>query len=783
MSLTTPMVASKRPKVSSGLREEITKDIMVPMDVLIETYTFDYDSIISTIQSSGGKVTQTYKYAKGLAAQIDFTTFTQLKSNPNVKSLSKDELRYLTADDVNLDLAAVNALDEDIRAGNAFNFDSEGYEMTTLGKSSPVFSPNTYANPSTMHADDVWLADDNFGEGSLVVIIDTGIYPDHFMLQGSVIGGVDLSPDVGGPDYGWDLPNNHYHGTHVAGIVAGHGAIIVPNDDLLAESLELHSVSDLPVYDENHKLIPLLGTAPFADLYAIKVFPSGGSGVPESVIINGIEHAIAMHESGDYDVDVISMSLGGGTLFDGRDMEDTVVDYATSIGITVVTSNGNEGPASMTTGSPGTANTAISVGAAAHPINTRVFWDVAQYGSLGIGELLFTSDIPQIYAFSSRGPTSDGRDKPTLSATGMFVFSAVTPLYGDLGWASGTSMACPAVSGAVALLNTHSNNNGLGASPYDYKEALIAGADWLPGYDEFDQGAGYLNIWNSFNSFVSDSSYGDPHPELPPTYSSESVAPKGMELDVSKGPVSFYIQNLAPGHAFHYYFDTPANVKSISLKIKNVDLGYDLGLNSFEVYVQSAMRSSYGYYVETANVWGSANFLIKDMDTSWGGATISGVYSADMPIQTGYTKVVIENDWTSFDAMSGLVTIDVHFDTKRDAPDVSISGEAFDGSSDQYLFPGIFGMAKYKLSWQNDWTRYPASDLDLVMLGLDENFNALWLDVAGATFNSPEMSIHPQMNAALRFGGKPGDLAYVVVWVDGYSVYTPTDDYVLDIWF
>lgn len=72
-----------------------------------------------------------------------------------------------------------------------------------------------------------------------------------------------------------------------------------------------------------------------------------------------------------YDVDVISMSLGGSTLFDGRDLEDTVVDYATSVGITVVAAAGNEGPASMTIGTPGSAESAITVAAAAHSVNTR----------------------------------------------------------------------------------------------------------------------------------------------------------------------------------------------------------------------------------------------------------------------------------------------------------------------------------------------------------------------------------------------------------------------------
>jgi subtilisin family serine protease len=152
-----------------------------------------------------------------------------------------------------------------------------------------------------------------------------------------------------------------------------------------------------------------------------------------------------------------------------------------------VTSAGNDGPASLTVGSPATANTAIAVGAVATPENSRVYWDYF-YG-LGFGNYVYNDENPQVFYFSSRGPTADGRDKPAVSAVGVMVLSAFTGSPGALGWASGTSMSCPAVSGTVALLNSYSESEGRGASPYDYKQAVIAGSTPLPGWDELDQGA------------------------------------------------------------------------------------------------------------------------------------------------------------------------------------------------------------------------------------------------------------------------------------------------------
>jgi len=762
--------------ISKALLSQILTHAESNVQVLVETYTNDYVAVVADIRALGGEVTFQYKYATGLAATIPANNVFKLAENSNVKAISLDETRTISSrvrdfvdnGKIKTTMFAYDIFDQprEEELVSEYTLSEDALLIHLTPEQIELFEPQTYWNPIAMGAANVWDTGD-YGQDSLVVIIDTGVFADHVMLgwdpDGPVIGGVDLSFDVSDPEFeGFDNPNNHYHGTHCAGIVAGAAGILVHSSDPLYEAVAQHGAPPPEASSigyPGYHIIPLYGMAPLAQIYGIKVFDHTGGGVPTSMVIGAIEYAIDMHESGDYDVDVISMSLGGGTGYDGRDLEAQTVDYATSIGITVVAAAGNEGPASMTVGSPATANTAIAVAAAAHPVNTRIFWDL-EYGKPGIGHQLFTSNTPQIYAFSSRGPASDDRAKPEVTATGMFVLSCVTPSPYGLGWASGTSMACPAVAGAVALLNTL--GEGV-ASPYDYKEAIMDGAVWLEGYDSYDQGAGYLNAWNSLISLINDPSLGDPHPDITPIPLDVPVAPRGIDTGiVGSGTFEYTITNLEPGHTVDFYFETTEATDYIEIEIDDVrTVRNPYLMNSFELYVQSAVRTGYDYFIDSANVYGHASFYISDYSTTWSGATwMPAAGDAwDIIIQPGYTRVVMENDWTSSGRISGTMKITVT-ETTPPTPDEEYfgaidTGETYDWTpkKKKQFTPwksvgfGSSGVI-IELWWENDWTEYPTSDLDMIVAWND---GVSWHYIySGASLRSPEgVYIDPRYHCGL----------------------------------
>ena len=227
-------------------------------------------------------------------------------------------------------------------------------------------------------ADLVWS--NNKGNGVKIAIIDTGIDKDHPDLQANIKGGVNF---VSKPSWRpadpekWDDDNGH--GTHCAGIVAA-----VDND------------------------IGVIGVAPEAYLYGVKVLDRTGSGY-ESDVIAGIQW------SSDNGMQVISMSLCSSS--DSPPLEGAC-NAAAGAGIVVVAAAGNSGSGDDTVNYPGKYGSVIAVSA--------------------------TDDTDAIASFSSRGAEVE------LAAPGVSIYST----YKGGGYATmdGTSMACPHVAGTAALV-------------------------------------------------------------------------------------------------------------------------------------------------------------------------------------------------------------------------------------------------------------------------------------------------------------------------------------------
>lgn len=160
----------------------------------------------------------------------------------------------------------------------------------------------------------------------------------------------------------------------------------------------------------------VIGVAPEADLLIVKVLNKDGSGQYEW-IINGIHYAI------EQNADIISMSLGGPA--DVPELHDAI-KAAVKKNILVVCAAGNEGDGDDSTDEfayPGCYNEVISVGAV----------------NLERDSSEFTNSHNEI----------------DLVAPGEEILS--TFLNGKYATLSGTSMAAPHVSGALALIKDLAN--------------------------------------------------------------------------------------------------------------------------------------------------------------------------------------------------------------------------------------------------------------------------------------------------------------------------------------
>jgi len=247
--------------------------------------------------------------------------------------------------------------------------------------------------------------------------------------------------------------NDGSHGSHCAGIAAGYSIYGTEGND---------------------------GVAPGAYVASLKIGSnvlSGGATTLESkkrAYNYGIEY---MKEAG-FKHAVFSMSYGIGSETPGRsEMEKFLTDFSKkNPNVIIITSMGNAGPGVNSTGNPAGSSAIISAGAMLPPETLE-----SLYGSVRKSHW--------ITHFSSRGGETA---KPDVVAPGGA--SSTVPNFerGDAFW--GTSMACPQVAGAAAVIISSANANNWEIDGFMVKKAIKSTSKPLQGYTAIDYGSGLVHI-------------------------------------------------------------------------------------------------------------------------------------------------------------------------------------------------------------------------------------------------------------------------------------------------
>jgi len=757
-------------KLTTGVIESLKEPATAQVNVIVQTT--NNPEIAAKIEDLGGQVSEVYKNVEALAASVPASKLLSLASDPYVVRVYDDqirELQYKGAIFENLKEIPLDPLTGEPLVETDF---SDGHVEPLAIADIASVTPSIYTNSYITRAEDIW-SNTGMGSGSLVVIIDTGVWSTSPFIAGNVVGGIDISTDVGTSYEGYNKTTNNSHGTFCAHLLAAHA--------LLRFALTSNTGNAIYRYDPTGTVknasgiyVTCMGIAPASSIYAIKVFPHTGAGAPTSIIMAAIDAAIQMKLSGTMDVDVISMSLGGPVGADGEDPENLLVDAATQADITVVVAAGNNGPAPLKVASPACSKTAIAVGAAMDPIHEWVYGDI-YFGSVahsGWGQLYwYPHNEKSIVDFSSRGPSADGRIKPEVVATGSWCFLG-TYVTAGFWFGGGTSFSCPQVAGEAALLNAYIEQNSLSIGPTEIKQAIYYGAEPIPGFTPMEQGAGYINALNSLN-IIKSMSFGT----IPTTWSHHFDSlwfPPIDTICLHHGKTTIHNITLEPTKYKYYAFWVDSEVDSIKITLSNVQLADPELQNPVfgDAGVMWLSRPERGGVQDSPTI---QSYYFYGLYFTGDGEAL---YTSDVPFEPGVVRLVLTGDWSSYNTvLVGELTIEVTealaFSSGKSVmvfnngvpaeAQVQVysgridtfCGSVRQGETDTYTFniPDANGFAYVFLYWYRDWAHWATSDLDLIIIKPDNTFN-----YDGATSKSPE--------AAMLSG--PGSYTLLV---DGYQIY------------
>lgn len=701
------------------------------MDVLIQTDGATR-SVIDQISASGGVVTFAYENAPVLAANLPAAALAQIYSSPNVIRIAKDHpLKLLDA----------SLGEEGSSSSSSYTLDAANFIVNSLdpGTIKSDVSFQGYGGFLVSGVYEIW-DETRFGDGSVVAVVDTGSVP-NICLQDKVIGAPGFPEGFNATGDGISAmdPQNHWHGTHIAGIIASSCWLNFSNDPL--DPLNQAVAAHLPWVED---WVPIFGHAPGAQIYPVKIFETGSDRTSTATILLALDHLLSLKRSGTLDIDVVNLSFGGPTGFEGRAILDTLLEQFKDEGMLVIAAAGNNGPLPNSLATPASSLSSLAVGALDYADISRVYYEyqgLEKRGIPGQGLVMRPTEELRVADLSSRGPFSDGRPGPDLVAPGMWSFQVGSQ--GGLHWDSGTSYAAAAASGAAALLNAaYESQTGADTPWLPWRNSLLLGADqetiaeaWqganISGYGALDAAAA-LEILNSGNTHLA------PQGRSSQLRSNILANPNSNDLqEFNSGEIT-----LQPSTSFDTLLDITSATRQVTIQVYDIqtddNTGYAYWPNSLKILVQSAKRSA--AEVPINRYWdlfyGADHFTINIEDGNW---IFDGEVEAFQPMEPGLMKISLIADFANESPVSFKVKVTRQQDPDRgtDKPFAQSIINMGDVITLPVEIPEGSSKATFDLRWNRDWINFPTSDLDLLVFDPEGNLAS----TDGMSWNAPERVI------------------------------------------
>lgn len=736
------------------------------IDLIIQT-SGSAKVLARQVRSLGGEVHIVYRNISAIAASIPLGKFNQLAKLPGVTSVQKD-LRVRLPEDrpvttLNGQMARQSKIP--IKTNAVVRSDPVG-----LSSSKSQIQPLGYANFMYTGADQIW-DETNQGEGSIVAVVSSGVYPNS-CLQHALIGSPGYPDGFNATEDGVPATdiNNDGWGTYVAGAIAGSCHLEYPDpSDLFYQALSAY----LPWGPD---FVPLWGQAPQAKIYPIKVITPDWY-TSSSIVLYGLDHVLSLKRDGLLDIDIVNISLGFVSLYEGRDVFEDMVSLLNEAGILVVSAADNYGSTPNNITTPASTSASLAVGGLDYAISSRIVaeWFGLYYGpnnieldgdeGPGMGMVMRPSDETRLDWDSSRGPLSNGYMAPDISAHAMY--NLLLNQYDQPFPVQGNSYAAATVAGVAALLNTYLEEElDQQDAVLSLRNALLKGANreaigesWR-GVNDTGFGAvdavGALQLLKSGDLDLKYPVYvgklkanilGTPRRNHTETYLSEAIT-------------------LQPGEMRDFIFPISRATSKVTMEITDMDIpdpsDYSYEVNYLQLQVQSAKRG--GMY---PGIWWwigpdhGEKFNVEIFDGPW---LIDGMEVNYWPMESGLMKVTLSSLFFNESPVSFKLSV------IRENYRPLLRGKVAEGEitwgqeiAIPVTIPEGVSKATFDLVFNRDWSKFPTSDIDMYILDPEMNL----VSVDGAYTNAPER--------AVIYDPVPGEW---LVLVHGYELYKP-DHYTL----